>query len=101
MEAYASASVSASPSRRPPPSWRATSWPSAREAVHGPRVADAKIEGVTRTLFAASDRCPTCSPRTTGCAKRERQAMNAGIQGLAADIFKLALVRSKPRHGGG
>jgi len=26
-------------------------------------------------------------------AAAERQAMNAGIQGLAADIFKLALVR--------
>ena len=32
--------------------------------------------------------------RTTRCGKAaERQAMNAGIQGLAADLFKLALIR--------
>ena len=29
----------------------------------------------------------------------ERQAMNAGIQGLAADIFKVALVRRRPGAG--
>ena len=33
--------------------------------------------------------------RTAG----ERQAMNAGIQGLAADIFKVALVRLDARLG--
>jgi DNA polymerase-1 len=57
-------------------------------------VADAKIEGVTRTLFGRIRPLPdllSSNYRVRQAA--ERQAMNAGIQGLAADIFKLALVR--------
>ena len=57
-------------------------------------VADAKIEGATRTLFGRIRPLPdllSSNYRVRQAA--ERQAMNAGIQGLAADIFKLALVR--------
>jgi DNA polymerase-1 len=57
-------------------------------------VADAKIAGATRTLFGRIRPLPdlhSSNYRVRQAA--ERQAMNAGIQGLAADIFKLALVR--------
>jgi DNA polymerase-1 len=57
-------------------------------------VADAKVEGLTRTLFGRIRPLPdllSANYRVRQAA--ERQAMNAGIQGLAADIFKLALVR--------
>ena len=57
-------------------------------------VADAKIRGATRTLFGRIRPLPdlhSSNYRVRQAA--ERQAMNAGIQGLAADIFKLALVR--------
>ena len=57
-------------------------------------VADAKVEGATRTLFGRIRPLPdllSANYRVRQAA--ERQAMNAGIQGLAADIFKLALVR--------
>jgi DNA polymerase-1 len=57
-------------------------------------VADARRKGYTETLFGRRRQIPelasgTYSVRLAG----ERQAMNAGIQGLAADIFKAALVR--------
>jgi len=56
-------------------------------------VADARRKGYTETLFGRRRQIPelassTYSVRLAG----ERQAMNAGIQGLAADIFKVALV---------
>ncbi len=57
-------------------------------------VADAKIRGATRTMFGRIRPLPdllSSNYRVRQAA--ERQAMNAGIQGLAADIFKLALVR--------
>ena len=57
-------------------------------------VADAKIRGATRTLFGRIRPLPdlhSSNYRVRQAA--ERQAMNAGIQGLAADIFKMALVR--------
>ena len=57
-------------------------------------VADAKIRGATRTQFGRIRPLPdlhAANYRVRQAA--ERQAMNAGIQGLAADIFKLALVR--------
>ncbi len=57
-------------------------------------VADAKIRGATRTQFGRIRPLPdlhAANYRVRLAA--ERQAMNAGIQGLAADIFKLALVR--------
>jgi DNA polymerase-1 len=57
-------------------------------------VAEAKIRGYTRTMFGRMRPLPdlhAANYRVRQAA--ERQAMNAGIQGLAADIFKLALVR--------
>jgi len=57
-------------------------------------VADAKIRGATRTLFGRVRPLPDLhSPNYRVRQAAERQAMNAGIQGLAADIFKMALVR--------
>ena len=61
-------------------------------------VAEARHKGYTETLFGRRRLIPELSSeryqvRTAG----ERQAMNAGIQGLAADIFKVALVRLDAR----
>ncbi len=57
-------------------------------------VADARARGYTETLFGRRRYLPelhSSNYRVRQAA--ERQAMNAGIQGLAADIFKVALVR--------
>ena len=57
-------------------------------------VAEAKIRGATRTPFGRVRPLPDLHCRNYRLRQAaERQAMNAGIQGLAADIFKLALVR--------
>jgi DNA polymerase I len=61
-------------------------------------VAEARDKGYTETLFGRRRMIPELASqryqvRTAG----ERQAMNAGIQGLAADIFKAALVRLDAR----
>jgi DNA polymerase I len=57
-------------------------------------VADAKIRGATRTMFGRVRPPPDLQASNYRVRQAaERQAMNAGIQGLAADIFKLALVR--------
>ena len=57
-------------------------------------VADARNKGYTETLFGRRRLIPDLqSPNYSRRAAAERQAMNAGIQGLAADIFKVALVR--------
>ena len=57
-------------------------------------VADAKIRGATRTQFGRIRPLPDLHAANYRLRQAaERQAMNAGIQGLAADIFKLALVR--------
>jgi DNA polymerase-1 len=61
-------------------------------------VRGARDKGYTETLFGRRRLIPELSSqsyqvRTAG----ERQAMNAGIQGLAADIFKVALVRLDAR----
>jgi DNA polymerase-1 len=61
-------------------------------------VAEARDRGFTETLFGRRRMIPELQSnqyqiRTAG----ERQAMNAGIQGLAADIFKVALVRLDAR----
>ncbi len=57
-------------------------------------VADARNKGYTETLFGRRRNIPELqSPNYRIRQMGERQAMNAGIQGLAADIFKVALVR--------
>jgi DNA polymerase I len=57
-------------------------------------VADARNKGYTETLFGRRRNIPELqSPNYRIRQMGERQAMNAGIQGLAADIFKVALAR--------
>ncbi|MBT3245233.1 MAG: DNA polymerase I [Actinobacteria bacterium] len=57
-------------------------------------VDEARRKGYTETLFGRRRRIPElASPIFNVRQAGERQAMNAGIQGLAADIFKVALVR--------
>ena len=57
-------------------------------------VADARNKGYTETLFGRRRQIPELqNPNFRIRQMGERQAMNAGIQGLAADIFKVALVR--------
>ena len=57
-------------------------------------VAEARQRGYTETLFGRRRRIPEInSPNARLRQAAERQAMNSGIQGLAADIFKVALVR--------
>ena len=61
-------------------------------------VAEARSRGYTETLFGRRRLIPELqSNRYQVRAAGERQAMNAGIQGLAADIFKVALVRLDER----
>ncbi len=57
-------------------------------------VAETRQRGYTETLFGRRRPIPelaSSNPRIRQAG--ERQAMNAGIQGLAADIFKVALLR--------
>ncbi|MBA2608869.1 MAG: DNA polymerase I, partial [Actinobacteria bacterium] len=56
-------------------------------------VKEARDRGYTETLFGRRRPIPELSsPNFRIRQAGERQAMNAGIQGLAADIFKVALV---------
>ncbi|MCB0971241.1 MAG: DNA polymerase I [Acidimicrobiales bacterium] len=56
-------------------------------------VAEARERGYTETLFGRRRPIPElASPNRQIKMAGERQAMNAGIQGLAADIFKVALI---------
>ena len=57
-------------------------------------VQEARDRGYTETLFGRRRQIPELSSLNYRIRQAgERQAMNAGIQGLAADIFKVALVR--------
>jgi DNA polymerase-1 len=57
-------------------------------------VLEARMRGYTETLFGRRRPIPELSNSNFRIRQAgERQAMNAGIQGLAADIFKVALVR--------
>ena len=57
-------------------------------------VDEARERGYTETLFGRRRKIPELSSGNFRIRQAgERQAMNAGIQGLAADIFKVALVR--------
>jgi DNA polymerase-1 len=52
------------------------------------------MRGYTETLFGRRRPIPELSSSNFRIRQAgERQAMNAGIQGLAADIFKVALIR--------
>jgi DNA polymerase-1 len=63
-------------------------------------VAEARDKGYTETLFGRRRLIPELSSQRYQVRMAgERQAMNAGIQGLAADIFKAALVRLDARLG--
>jgi DNA polymerase I len=67
-------------------------FPSVRSYMEA-TVAEARKKGYTETLFGRRRQIPELAsgnPRVRQAG--ERQAMNAGIQGLAADIFKVALV---------
>ena len=57
-------------------------------------MAEAREKGYTETLLARRRQIPELGSRVRAVRQAgARQAMNAGIQGLAADIFKVALVR--------
>jgi len=61
-------------------------------------VTEARSQGFTRTALGRIRPLPELLiGNRTAQAAAERQAMNAGIQGLAADIFKVALVRLDDR----
>lgn len=61
-------------------------------------VTEARNRGYTETLFGRRRAIPELmSDNRLVRQAGERQAMNAGIQGLAADIFKVALVRLDDR----
>src|SRR5205823_3440021 len=56
--------------------------------------AEARDRGYTETMFGRRRQIPELASTNYRIRQAgERQAMNAGIQGLAADIFKVALVR--------
>jgi DNA polymerase-1 len=74
-----------------------TAFPSVKEYMNK-AVDQAKERGFTETLFGRKRKIPelkSSNSRVRNAA--ERQAMNAGIQGLAADIFKVALVNLNSR----
>ena len=57
-------------------------------------VIEARKKGYTETLMGRRRYIPELTSSNFRIRQAgERQAMNAGIQGLAADIFKVALVR--------
>ena len=68
-------------------------FPAVREYMER-TVAQARERGYTETLFGRRRPIPELAASNFRIRQAgERQAMNAGIQGLAADIFKVALVR--------
>lgn len=70
-----------------------TAFPSVKAYMEG-TVEEARRRGYTETLFGRRRPIPELASSNRGIRMAgERQAMNAGIQGLAADIFKVALIR--------
>ncbi len=68
-------------------------FPSVKEYMER-TVTEARNRGYTETLFGRRRSIPELLSDNRNLRQAgERQAMNAGIQGLAADIFKVALVR--------
>jgi DNA polymerase-1 len=79
-----------------------TAFPRVKEYMER-TVAEARKRGYTETLFGRRRPIPELLSSNVRLRQAgERQAMNAGIQGLAADIFKVALVRldAALEHGG-
>jgi DNA polymerase-1 len=74
-----------------------TAFPAVR-AYMDRTVAEARERGYTETLFGRRRPIPELAASNFRIRQAgERQAMNAGIQGLAADIFKVALVQLDER----
>jgi DNA polymerase I len=70
-----------------------SAFPAVKAYMEG-AVAEARSRGYTETLLGRRRPLPDLhSPNRGLRMAAERQAMNAGIQGLAADLFKVALVR--------
>ena len=70
-----------------------TAFPSVKTYMDA-TVREARMRGYTETLFGRRRPIPDLqNPNYRMRQAAERQAMNAGIQGLAADIFKVSLVR--------
>ncbi len=70
-----------------------TAFPSVRTYMDR-AVAEAREQGYTVTAFGRRRPLPDLNATNFQIRQAaERQAMNAGIQGLAADLFKVALVR--------
>ena len=68
-------------------------FPNVKQYMDG-TVIEARERGYTETLFGRRRPIPELMNSNFRVRQAgERQAMNAGIQGLAADIFKVALVR--------
>ncbi len=68
-------------------------FPSVREYMDR-AVAEARVAGYTVTAFGRRRLLPDLTSTNYQVRQAaERQAMNAGIQGLAADLFKVALIR--------
>ena len=68
-------------------------FPMVREYMYA-TVEEASNRGYTETLFGRRRSIPELKSLNTHIRQAgERQAMNACVQGLAADIFKVALVR--------
>ena len=69
-----------------------TAFPNVKQYMDA-TVREARMRGYTETLFGRRRPIPDLqNPNYRMRQAAERQAMNAGIQGLAADIFKVALV---------
>lgn len=74
-----------------------TAFPNVRRYMDG-AVEEARSRGYTETLFGRRRPIPELNSSNFRIRQvGERQAMNAAIQGLAADIFKVALVRVQQR----
>ena len=74
-----------------------SAFPAVREYMEH-TVAEARQRGYTETIFGRRRQIPELASSNARIRQAgERQAMNAGIQGLAADIFKVALVRLDER----
>jgi DNA polymerase-1 len=70
-----------------------TAFPSVRDYMDH-AVAEARSAGYTVTAFGRRRPLPDLTSTNYQVRQAaERQAMNAGIQGIAADLFKVALIR--------